>query len=80
MDESGITIQTVIDKTMEHIRNNDLGSFTRVDADESKKYALVEEIKKIVRLEISHGEQLDRNGNDLRKLCLPEERIEAIKN
>ena len=79
MDESGITSQTVLDKTMEQIRNNDLGSFTRVNADESKKYGLVEEIKKIVRQEIIHGEQLDRNGNDLSKLHLPEERIEAIK-
>ena len=79
MAQSGITVQTVIDQDMEYIRKNDPGSYTRLNADESKKYVLVEKIKEIVNQEIEQSKQLDQNGNDLTKLALPAGRLKAIK-
>ena len=77
--QSGVTTQSVLDQVMDGIRKNDLGSYNRLESDESKKYNLVKEIEKIVHDEMKHGKQLAQNGNDLTQLSLPEGRLEAIE-
>ena len=78
--KSGEIVKKVIDEVLEYIEKNDPESFQKLNADGSKKDELIAEIRHIVECEISHGEELKSNGEDVTKLNLPPGRLAAIKD
>lgn len=73
-------IQKNVTDVFLHIKKHDPESHQKLVADSSKKEELTKKIRQIAEDEISQGEELKRNGNDVTKLVLPEGRLESIQN
>ena len=78
MAATGDIIKKVVDEVLEYIQKNDPECFQKLNADIPKKDEIIAEIRRVAEDEITQGEKLKLNGQDITKLGLHQDKLDAI--
>ena len=78
MAATGDIIKKVVDEVLEYIQKNDPECFQKLNADIPKKDEIIAEIRRVAEDEITQGEKLKLNGQDITKLGLHQDKLDTI--